>query len=186
MSKLAKVLSRTVKGSQFVGVRGYENQKGEVSNYLVAVGYDHAKMKAAELSELQATSVAAMVAALPKHDENDVTDAFNELLVAKAKPVKDNPHALAQIEAYTALDNGVLINHETQNIMVRGLCLNKTVVKTAEENGKSKKAVNSSGKTLAKRAIEAHIHSVNRAAFGKITQFILEQGSFKMQKALID
>lgn len=213
MSKVAKVLSKTVKGSQFVGVRGYQKQptknqvEGAINNYLIAVGYDHGKMKATELAELEATSAEALQAILPEQyavslkshhsftsglvSADDITaaipDAYNELVESRRKPASENKRSVAQTEAYEPLANGVLYCKETGNIMIRGLSLKSTPVKSPVWKEKTEqKPVKSSAKTLAKRAIEAHINKVNRGAFGHITQFILENGSFKMQKSLIE
>ena len=40
----ALVVAKTIKGTSFVGVRGYENSKGEVSNQTLLVGYNYANM----------------------------------------------------------------------------------------------------------------------------------------------
>ncbi len=185
MNKLAKVMSKTVKGTQFISVKGYENQKGEISNYSVAMGYNHGKMKATELAELLATSPAALSEALPEHGYNIIAEAYGELVTSRTMNAEDNAHIQGQLDAYITLANGVKIHKETESAKITGLLLRKKVIAHAPDYA-PKKPVKSSAKTLANRAIEKLINKKNKAAFGNIVMFDIEKGAYAMQKAKIE
>ena len=183
-TKKTRVLAKTVKGTQIIAVQGYKNEKGEISNYSVAMGYNHPKMKATELAMLQATNASELALALPSHSGEIITAAYNELVESRLKPVEENAHAMGQIEAYTTLASGLKMHNDTLDYHVTGLCLRKKIIAYAIDY-KPKAPVKSNDKTLAKRAIEKHINKLNKGAFGNIVMFKLQRGSFSMQKEKI-
>ena len=184
MNKLAKVMSKTVKGTQFIAVHNYTNQKGEISNYSVAMGYNHAKMKATELAELLATNPESLSKALSEHDAAIIAEAYSELVTSRTMNAEDNAHIQGQLDAYITLANGVKIHKETESAKITGLLLRKKIIAYAPDYA-PKKPVKSSAKTLAKRAIEKLINKKNKAAFGNIVMFDIEKGAYAMQKAKI-
>ena len=53
----ALVSAKTINGTTFVGVRGYENSKGEVSNQTLLVGYNYTNMLNKDLEKLKVLDI---------------------------------------------------------------------------------------------------------------------------------
>jgi len=150
---------KTIKGSAFVGIKGYENSKGEVSNQTILVGYDYLKMLKNDLLKLKTLNIDSII---EKYGEKIATIAYSELLNSLTKltateeekeylkRVKDETitRSNAQKDAYTTLANGLKL-HNDGRLFLTGLCLRKKVLVKG-----TYKTVVSSDKTLAKNDIK--------------------------------
>jgi len=76
------VACKTIQGTSFVGVRNYENSKGEVSNQTFLVGINYGKLLENDLKTLQAFDVLPLVA---KHGKEVVMKAYQEMLASLTK-----------------------------------------------------------------------------------------------------
>lgn len=156
----ALVVAKTIKGTTFVGVRAYENSKGEVSNQTLLVGYNYAKMLKNDMEKLKQLNIETII---NKYGEEVATKAYSELLVSLAKTTateeekeqlrKENDSTInrsdAQIDAYITLAKGIKQHKESGKIFVTGLSVKKTVLKKGVYP-----IVNSRPKTLAKDEIK--------------------------------
>lgn len=150
------VTAKTIKGTTFVGVRGYTNAKGEVSNQTLLVGYNHINLLKKDLEILKALDIKTIIA---KYGEEVATKAYSELLVSLAKRLatdeekeeleKQNDATInrsnGQINAFTTIAKGIKQHNETKALFVTGLAVNKTVLVKGEY-----KVVKSGAKKLAK------------------------------------
>lgn len=128
---------------KFIAVKNYENNHGEVSNYVINVGIDYGKAKADYTERLKV-----------KENLKDVEfgnlvslseDARIALLNASLKPSKQS---IAQTEAYTQLCPNIRMHDETGRIYVNGYKISKTVLEEVEYP-----EVNSAPLTIAKNII---------------------------------
>jgi hypothetical protein len=143
---LIEIVAKSIKGSSFIGVRGYENKNGEVSNQTFQIGVNMEKAKQRDISIVEGLDV----------EEYAKNSDFDEVLIAQAKTKilasLQNPSAKrsdAQKDAYEILTNGVKRHKETGEIYVYGVSCRKTILTKGEY-----KEVNSRPLTLAQKEIK--------------------------------
>lgn len=157
------VTAKTIKGTTFVGVRGYLNRYNELSNQTFLAGVSYANLLNNDLIKLTSNEVKKQVVSLyATNDKALVKKAYNELVTSLKKRTSsekekeqlraNNDKTIklsdAQINAYTQLAKGVKINDESNDVFVFGLMVRKT--KLAEGVYPVKK---SQKKTIVKNAI---------------------------------
>lgn len=157
------VTAKTIKGTTFVGVRGYLNRYNELSNQTFLAGVSYANLLNNDLIKLTSNEVKKQVISLyATNDKALVKKAYNELVTSLKKRTSsekekeqlraNNDKTIklsdAQINAYTQLAKGVKINDESNDVFVFGLMVRKT--KLAEGVYPVKK---SQKKTIVKNAI---------------------------------
>jgi len=181
MNKLANVMARTVQGTQIIALKNYTNKKGEISNYSVVIGYNHAAMKEREVKALQAVNLAE----IKGHDSALLEVALNELITSRTMNPDDNAHIQGQLEVYTTLAKGVK-QHDSMGVKIHGVLLSKKHIGFTDDYV-APKPVNSNAKTKAKRDIEKAAKKFDKRAFMPIVMFNLDNEAFeiKMQKATI-
>lgn len=155
----ALVVAKTIKGTSFIGVRGYTNKQGEVSNQTLLVGYNYLNMLNKDKEKLVNFDLAPII---EKYGQKVAQTALQELLVSLAKRTateeekeqlrKENDKTIgasdAQINAYTNLAKGIRLHNDSGQVHVTGVMVNKQVLSKGEY-----KSVNSRPKTLAKKEI---------------------------------
>ena len=156
------VAVKNIKGTSFVGVRAYENSKGEISNQTFLVGISYANLLANDLKKLKSKSMLKYVKSLKKLQNAELVDkAYNELVTSlekrtaseaeKEKLREENDATIrrsdAQIEAYTSIAKGLKV--KDNSLYINGLVVRKTVLKKGEY-----KKTNPQAKTLIKNAIK--------------------------------
>jgi len=156
----AIVSAKTIKGTSFVGVRGYENSKGEVSNQTLLVGYNYVTMLKNDFETLKKVDIKSII---EKYGKEVATTAYSELLTSLAKltATEEEKEALTkkgdstmnrsngQTDAFTTLAKGIKQHNETGKIYVTGLGVAKTILVKGVYP-----TVNSRPKTLAKKEIK--------------------------------
>lgn len=164
---MSKVLQTIVafnkeNSGNFVSVTNYTNEQGEISNQLFNVGINYSKVLTDDLKTLQNFDTKTLA---EKYDNVTLKLALSEMILSlekrtaseeekeKLREIGDTTIARsdAQSDAYVTLQKG--LKTRDNNLYVYGLRVNKTIVKSAEENGTPYKVVNSALKTLAKREI---------------------------------
>lgn len=150
------IKAKTIKGTSFVGVRGYTNKKNEVSNQTLLVGYNHLNLLKKDLEKLKAFDVATIDIESYKANSNQPNASKIDLAMlfeAKAKAItrleklvsdEETKEKLrlegddtlkrsdAQINAYEHIDKGLKVNREKQQLHIYGLCVAKTILKKGE------------------------------------------------------
>ncbi len=156
----ALVSAKTINGTSFVGVRGYENSKGEVSNQTLLVGFSYAKLLKKDMQTLIEFNITPIV---KKYGKEVTMKAYEELLrsLAKVTATEEEKEQLrkngdstikrsdGQSDAYITLAKGITQHKTDGTIKIFGMCVAKTVL----DEG-TYKTVNSSAKTLAKKEIK--------------------------------
>lgn len=131
------VAVKCINGTSFVGVRNYENSKGEVSNQTFLVGIDYGKLLENDLETLKAFDIKPLI---KEFDKEVVTKAYNELLTSLVKRtateleqaiLRANGDATmkrsdAQSDAYVQLAKG--LKAQGDNLYIYGLCVRKEVL----------------------------------------------------------
>ena len=154
---------KKIRGTSFIGVRGYTNKDGEVSNQTFVVGINYPKMLADDLETLKSFDVKKLV---DKFSIESLEAAKKELIESlekrlssdevKAELLANNDatmnRSVAQTEAFTHLTNGLKVKEN--DVYVYGIRVRKTVLVAIEY-----KAVKSAEKTLAKKAINKFLRS---------------------------
>jgi len=135
------VTAKTIKGTTFVGVRGYLNRYNELSNQTFLAGVSYANLLNNDLIKLTSNEVKKQVVSLyATNDKALVKKAYNELVTSLKKRTSsekekeqlraNNDKTIklsdAQINAYTQLAKGVKINDESNEVFVFGLMVRKT------------------------------------------------------------
>jgi len=137
------VASKTIKGTSFVGVRNYENSKGEISNQTFVVGINYANLLENDLDTLTNFDLNPILKKYPT-ERLTVLKAYNELLtslvkrtateVEKEKLRQANDLTIkqsdAQTDAYTTIGKG--LSHKDNELYLFGLSVRKTVLKAIE------------------------------------------------------
>lgn len=128
--------------AQFVYVKNYKNQQGEVSNYLINLGMSYNEQRLKDIEKLENVS-------FPDNIIKEV--ARKELLESKIKNTSDETRTAAskaQLDAYLELCSNVKLHKESYELHLKSFLVNKEVIEAVEY-----KEVNSAPKTIAKKAI---------------------------------
>jgi hypothetical protein len=156
----ALVTAKTIKGTSFVGVRGYENSKGEISNQTLLVGFNYANMLKKDFEKLVMLDIKTVI---EKYGKEVTMAAYKELLTSLAKLTATEQEkeeltkkgdstmnrSNGQTDAFITLAKGIKQHKETGKIYVTGLGVAKTVLAEGVYP-----TVNSRPKTLAKKEIK--------------------------------
>lgn len=191
MNTLQKTLqllisAHTIKGVSFVGVRGYENTQGEISNQLLNVGVSYEKMMQIDFDNLQRNKEKISIELGKKFSFELIDKAYNELYLSLEKRLSspevkealrlENDKTIkrsdAQKDAYIHLTTGVKLCIESQKIHVFGFVEKKTILVPIEY-----KPTNSKELTICKRAIEKFCG----CKLTKFKTFIFDKGEIKIK-----
>lgn len=160
-NKLQTIIKCTsFKGTSFIGVRNYENQKGEISNQTFLVGFSYVNHLNNDLTKLSNFDLSKVLVKFP-NERLLVLKAYNELLESLVKRTsteeeKDKLRAEndstiarsdAQNDAYIHIGNG--LKHKDETLYISGLMVRKTVIGEKAEYP----TVNSALKTIIKNHI---------------------------------
>ena len=131
------VACKTISGTSFVGVRGYENSKGEVSNQTFLVGVNYGKLLENDLKTLKAFDIMPLI---KKYDKEVVVKAYTELLsslvkrtaselekaVLRATGDSTMNRSDAQSNAFESVAKGLKTKDE--NLYIYGLVVRKEIL----------------------------------------------------------
>ena len=134
---------KNIKGASYIGIRGYENKQGEISDYTLLANVSYENMLVNDLRKLVELDLTNLFA---KYELELVQKPYNELLDSYTKRLSDEQtkekllaqgdetivRSQAQIDAYINLGNGIRIHKETNELHVYGLIARKKVVKAIE------------------------------------------------------
>lgn len=160
IEKLQELLPKI---SGFVGIRGYENRYGEVSNIVVNVGMNYPKAKQQDIETLKTVSITPLA-----------NDTISSVLLEEARTkliqsfIKPNENrSQGQINAYTNMGNGIKVHNESGDIFIYGYKHSKTVIVKGEYP-----TVNSRPLTLAKNILKKDLKTT------KFSQYKIKQADF--------
>lgn len=153
MSKFLFDKFATLKGASFIGINGYLNQHGEISNQILNVNVDIRKAKESDLKTLKSITPdqLAQIASEQKVSLATAEKALQELINSAERNLTEHDRTVqseAQNDAYISLGKGLRLHKETMEVYVSGFSNSKKVI--VEGNYPS---VNKQDKTLVKDAI---------------------------------
>lgn len=144
-----------LKGAKLVGIKGYKNSKGEISNQIINVNIDIMKAKEKDLETLKSfePSKLAEIALKVGATMEEGNLALSEMIIAAEKNLSKDleertAHSKGQSEAYTHITKGIKFHNETGEIFLIGFAHRKKIL----VKGTYPK-VNSKPKTLVKNEI---------------------------------
>jgi hypothetical protein len=135
---------KNIKGASFVGIKGYENSKGEISDFTLLANISYHNMLVNDLKKLVELDLTNLFA---KYENLElVQKPYNELLESYTKRLSDEQtketllalgdstikRSVAQSEVYVNLGNGLRVNKDTNELHVYGLVARKKVIKSIE------------------------------------------------------
>jgi hypothetical protein len=163
--EVLSVIINSVKGTTFLGVRNYENSKGEVSNYVLLVGISYENLLKKDFQALkdnqhnifESKELSSKFGAdLIKKSYQNLYDSLEKRLSDEQKKQElreqgDKTIRLsdAQSDAYTTIDKGMRLHNDTNKIQIFGLVIGKKVIKKGEY-----KEVNSRQMTICQNMIK--------------------------------
>jgi len=142
-------------GSSFVGIREYENSKGEISNHVIianfnygnAVEKDLAKLKGATDADVENIAKSGYSAELVKEAISKMIASFEKNSDSETASNQSN----AQKDAYTKVTDCIKMHNETGELYIYAIGHSKVVTKPIEY-----KPVNSKPLTLAQNAVKKY------------------------------
>lgn len=167
-------------GARFVNLIYTTKETGEVGKYSLILGASTEELYRKDIVKLnRVCNLLAVIGALPH-----TRLAAEELLASRMKSLEvgigNNPE-YTNADTYMHLNGfpGVSMHKETGALYVRGLVQHKTVL----QEGKPRKVVNSSPKTIAKRKLEKMLPSGRFRLFvlGNVTRAALNGTVLELQ-----
>lgn len=161
-------------GSNFVGIRGYENSKGEIANHVViadfnygnAVEKDLAKLQGATEADVQNIAKEGFSADLVKQAIQKLADSF----IKNSNPETASNQSIAQKDTYTKVTNSIKIHNETGQIYIYALGHSKVVVQKGEYKEKNSREL-----TLAQNAVKKYFDLTT----AKYRNFIVDENQLE-------
>jgi hypothetical protein len=142
-------------GSSFVGIRNYENSKGEISNHVIIANFNYGNAVEKDLAKLKgATSEDVENIAKGGHTAENVKQAIAKLIAGFEKnsnPETASNQSVAQKDTYTKITDCIKMHNETGELYIYAIGHSKKVVKEIEY-----KPVNSNALTLAQNAVKKY------------------------------
>lgn len=162
----------SLKGASFISVNNYLSAtSGEIANHVINVNISVMNAKQSDLQALKGMNDANLleVSATSKIAVDVLKTSLAELLASAEKNLSANlenrtAQSQAQTDAYIHLTPAIRLHKETMLIHIFGQAIKKTVIIVGEY-----KSVNSSDKTLGKKAITKFLDLKT----GKFRDFIL-------------
>ena len=161
-------------GSNFVGIRGYENSKGEIANHVViadfnygnAVEKDLAKLQGATEADVQNIAKEGFSADLVKQAIQKLADSF----IKNSNPETASNQSIAQKDTYTKVTNSIKIHNETGQVYIYALGHSKVVVQKGEYKEKNSREL-----TLAQNAVKKYFDLTT----AKYRNFIVDENQLE-------
>ena len=191
LENIALVLTaKQIKGTSFIGLRGYTNKQGEVSNQTIVAGITYENCLLHDFQALQENQNEVFEILTKDYSEEVIAKAFVNLYTSLEKRLSSDEvkQALreqndktimlsdAQKDAYTHITKGVKVNKETNQIHVFGLVVKKTIIKPIEY-----KQTNSRELTI----VQNKIKKLCEFKQDKYRSFIFDKAEVKLQGVTI-
>ena len=137
----------SLNGAKFIGIDGYTNRHGEISNQVINTNISVENAKKADLETLKSFNVAT----LEVSNVELAKVALNELIESAEKNLSNDRTAQSkgQTDAFISLGKGLRLNKENFQVQVFGFAQSKTVLQEG-----TYPTVNKQEKTVIKDAIK--------------------------------
>jgi hypothetical protein len=138
--------AKTIKGTSFVGIQGYENSKGEVSNQTIVAGITYEKCLVNDFNSLQEKQNEIFDKLQKEFSLEILTKAYQNVFNSLEKRLsseevkeelrRQNDKTIklsdAQKDAYLHIAKGIKLHIETQKLHIFGLVVRKKVIQSIE------------------------------------------------------
>ncbi len=166
---VTKALNESPTGVSFFGVNGYENQNGEVSNFVINIGASYQNAKKKDIVYLENLNVSEEYWYKINVDEMDLAlfeEARIQLLASLINPNK--AQSQAQKDAYTHINSAIKIHNVTDAIYIFGTRVSKHVLVKGDYS--NSRTSNPRPLTKAKNIIRENMKSTKYRQFKIETQ----------------
>ena len=179
-------IAKTIKGTSFIGVRGYENKEGEISNQTIVAGITYENCLVNDFKVLQENKAIIFETLLKSYPNELIVKAYDNVFTSLDKRLSseevkqalrlENDKTIklsdAQIDAYTHITKGIKLNKETQLLHIFGLVVKKQVLKAI-----AYKPVNSRDLTIVQNSIK----KIAGFKQDKYRNFIFDKANLRLQ-----
>ena len=148
-------LNKSITNVTFCSVKGYENEKGEISDYLINIGVNYETAKQKDIKFLKELDVTTMEWESPMVE---VIKAKTELLESLINPSRKRSEA--QKEAYIHINEALKLHTDTLELYVFGSKVKKKVIEAVDYGADTRSA-----KTKAKDEIRQLMKSTKYRQF---------------------
>lgn len=170
---------KNIKGTSFVGVKGYENKQGEVSNQTLVVGITYENALLNDLKKLKTIATKrAVVKMYNDYNKEIVKKGYTELVASlekrtssedfKQKLREQNDSTInrsdSQKEAYTNIAKGLKV--KDNQLYIYGIVARKTILKSIEYKKR---------KSADKTIIKGKITKQSNLSASKFKSFVLNE-----------
>jgi len=164
-------------GSSFVGIRGYENSKGEVSNHVIIANFNYGNAVAKDLTKLKGAT-AEDIENITKsgYSAELVKEAISKMIASFEKnqnPKTASNQSVAQKETYTKITDCIKMHNETGKLYIYAIGHSKQVTTPIEYA-----PVNSKPLTLAQNAVKKYFDLTT----AKYRNFIVDENQLESVK----
>jgi hypothetical protein len=156
--KIAKIVEKfsMLKGTRYVGIRGYVNSHEEISNVVVNADFSYGNAVAKDLNTLKSGTMQDVenIAFGSNFSKDLISQAINKMIESFEKnqnPETQSAQSKAQQDTYTKVTNSIKMHNETGQLYIYALQEKKYIVKKGEYKEKNSKDL-----TLAQNAVKKY------------------------------
>jgi hypothetical protein len=155
--KVRSILAKCImlNGTSFIGIRGYKNSQGEISNHVIIANFSYANAVKKDLAKLKnATEEDIENIAKGGHSPELVREAIQKLIDSFEKnsnPETGSNQSKGQKEAFTKITDCIKMHNESGELYIYAISHSKQVIVPIEY-----KPVNSKPLTLAQNAVKKY------------------------------
>lgn len=156
--KIAKIVEKfsMLNGTRFVGIKEYQNSKGEIANHVVNADFSYGNAVEKDLKTLRSATPQDIenIAFSTNFSKELVSQAINKIIdsfVSNQNPETQSNQSKAQQDTYSKVTNSIKMHNETEQLYIYALAVNKKVLVKGEY-----KEVKSRDLTLAQNAVKKY------------------------------
>jgi hypothetical protein len=123
IDSIKTTLSKSPTGVSFVGINGYTNKFGEISNNTINIGASYEKAKLKDIETLKNVNLLKVSF---NSDKITLEKARIELINSLQKP--DKTRSIGQKNAYTHITTGLKVHNVTGEVIIYGFSVNKKII----------------------------------------------------------
>ncbi len=136
----------SLKGASFCSIKNYQNNKGELSNYVINVAVNYCRMKERDIKILESIKF-----------EDPLKDKIRRKMLTAAILNKNkktaNNKSTAQREGYLNVSDAIRVNLKTGRVFIYGQIISKKIIDSVQL-----KSINSRITTILKKEIEDELN----------------------------
>jgi len=155
--KMIIAMFANLNGSSFVGIKGYENSKGQIADHVVIANFSYGNAVDKDLKALQGATDEDVKAIADKGFTIDLVKMaiakLRDAFVKNQNPETASAGSVAQSDAYVPITNSIKLHLASGKIFIYALEVHKHIIVEGEY-----KPVNSKELTLCQNAVKKHFN----------------------------